>query len=93
MIHSIVTFHPFIDGNKRTALLSAFFFLLFHGYGLDIVREEVIQVLIDIAKGKLDDIETISEWLEKHSIEFDFSFRILFFFFRMFIKEKDMLSL
>lgn len=90
LIHSIVTFHPFVDGNKRTALLSSFFFLLFHGYVFNIVKEEVIQILIDIANGELDDIEKISDWLREHSKEFDFSERILMFFIRMIQREIDL---
>lgn len=90
LIHSLVVFHPFVDGNKRTALLSAFFFLLFHGYGLNIVKEEVIRILIDIADGELDDIRTISEWLKKHSKEFGFSVKMGMFLFRMIRREIDL---
>ncbi|KXA95495.1 hypothetical protein AKJ65_01625 [candidate division MSBL1 archaeon SCGC-AAA259E19] len=90
LIHSIVMFHPFIDGNKRTALISSFFFLLFHGYGLNIVKEEIIRILIDIADGEIEDIHTTAEWLRKHSKEFGLRSKALLFLYRIFNSEIDL---
>ncbi len=39
-IHSIAYHHPFLDGNKRTALLSALLFLYYNGYECDEYYEE-----------------------------------------------------
>ncbi len=39
-IYSIAYHHPFLDGNKRTALLSALTFLFFNGYEVDEIYEE-----------------------------------------------------
>nr|AGF93407.1 death-on-curing protein [uncultured organism] len=89
-IHSIITFHPFVDGNKRTALLSTFFLLLFHGYGFNISSENVIQTLLDIADGKKNDIKEIANWLKKNSKKFHLSARIILGFFRAFTSELNL---
>lgn len=49
-VHSIVYHHPFLDGNKRTALLSALIFLYYNGYTCD---EEYEEELADIVLGLL----------------------------------------
>lgn len=36
LLESIASLHPFIDGNKRTALLTAYSFLQLEGYDLDL---------------------------------------------------------
>ncbi|ERP39273.1 type II toxin-antitoxin system death-on-curing family toxin [Chitinivibrio alkaliphilus] len=48
-IQSIVYHHPFLDGNKRTALLSALTFLFFNGYTCDETYEEQLaDVVLDL---------------------------------------------
>jgi len=66
LLHSIITFHPFMDGNKRTALLATFFFLYFNGYSFTIT-EEAVQVTRQIAMGKIKEIETVALWLSKNA--------------------------
>ena len=65
LMYSIIVFHPFIDGNKRTALLATYFFLFFNGYSLNL-SEEVVQVVLKIADGKMDE-KAILEWLKKNT--------------------------
>lgn len=36
LLEAVASLHPFIDGNKRTALLTAYSFLQFEGYYLDL---------------------------------------------------------
>ena len=40
--------HPFIDGNKRTALDSALTFLAINGYSLNIIDEELKSFLLNL---------------------------------------------
>ena len=44
--------HPFIDGNKRTALASALVFLSLNGIELDDPKEELYELMMKVAKGK-----------------------------------------
>ena len=46
--------HPFVDGNKRTALSACFWFLESNGYTLGVGSEDLYQFTIDIASGHLD---------------------------------------
>jgi len=66
LLHSIITFHPFVDGNKRTALLATFFFLYFNGYSFTIT-EDAIQFTRSIALGKIKRVEVVAQWLSKNS--------------------------
>ena len=43
--------HPFVDGNKRTALASGDLFLYFNGFSLEAGQEEIIQLLTMVAAG------------------------------------------
>jgi len=50
----LVKNHPFIDGNKRTAALTAFTFLKVNGYLLEADEFLFEQVVLDVAQGKID---------------------------------------
>jgi len=50
----IILNHPFVDGNKRTGLVSAVVFLLLNGMALN-ADEESFEVLVrSVAEGKTD---------------------------------------
>ncbi len=49
--------HPFVDGNKRTALATALVFLTLNGIDLEDPKEELYQLMMDVSgkgKGKAD---------------------------------------
>lgn len=46
--------HGFADGNKRTAAGAALVFLDVNGYELDLTIDELEQMTLDVAGGKLD---------------------------------------
>lgn len=52
--------HPFIDGNKRTAFLGAKSFLNINGLDLDIENNQIIELGLSVASGKLSRDELIS---------------------------------
>jgi death on curing protein len=54
--------HPFVDGNKRTAWLAAHVFLRFNGYRLKPRRKEAVDLVLQVAEGKVRDWRTISVW-------------------------------
>ena len=44
--------HPFVDGNKRTALATALVFLFLNGIELHDTKEELYYLMMKVAKGK-----------------------------------------
>ena len=69
LIHSIVAFHPFFDGNKRTALVAADVCLRLNGYRLS-SSPEVEPFFWAIARGE-HSIENIRKWLDTHTETWD----------------------
>ncbi|GMQ81613.1 MAG: type II toxin-antitoxin system death-on-curing family toxin [Rhodothermia bacterium] len=58
--------HAFIDGNKRTALLSVRAFLFRNGYRFTPEEVETVTVIEGLADGTVDET-LLSEWIEKNS--------------------------
>ncbi len=61
----LVQNHCFLDGNKRTAMMSLIVFLKWNGYRLDATQDELFQIAIDVATSALDKDQTI-EWIRGH---------------------------
>lgn len=66
LVQSIVKNHPFIDGNKRTAFVSAMVIFKLNGYLLKIEQKEVVKFMLKVANENLS-VDEISLWLKKHS--------------------------
>ena len=64
LVHSIVSFHPFVDGNKRTALVASDVCLRLNGYRL-VPSEEVEPFFWAVARGEGSETE-IAAWLKTH---------------------------
>jgi death on curing protein len=65
LLHSIAgPFHPFIDGNKRTALVLISLFLWINGYSFTFPKDSV-EFTLSIAKGEIKSIRKISIWIKK----------------------------
>lgn len=47
--------HPFVDGNKRTALAAADLFLYFNGFNLEADEDDLIQFVLMVAAGEIDE--------------------------------------
>jgi len=58
--------HPFVDGNKRTALVVSFTFLVLHGIVITAAREERYFMFYDLAAGHVSE-EDLAIWFEKNS--------------------------
>lgn len=58
--------HVFVDGNKRTALVSTYNFLILNGYQLTASEKEAEDMMVDIAEKKISS-EDLTQWLKKHS--------------------------
>jgi death on curing protein len=64
--HSIVTTHPFVDGNKRTALVAASVLLALNGLCLAAEEEETVAVMLELAQSQFT-LEQLAEWLDRRS--------------------------
>lgn len=65
LMHAILRYHPFIDGQKRTGLSAAFIFLGVNGYYLwsrDAVDE--VHFAVQVAKGAFE-VADISTWIRQ----------------------------
>jgi death-on-curing protein len=58
--------HPFIDGNKRTALVTAFTFLEINGVEISATQEDTYLTFWLLAQRKLSE-KALVAWLDKHS--------------------------
>jgi len=64
LTHSIISGHPFVDGNKRTALVAADVCLRLNGYRL-IPSQEAEQFFWDVARGEKS-VGEITDWIQTH---------------------------
>ena len=71
LMHSIISFHPFVDGNKRTALLSTGFYLHWNGYNLTIPND-ADDFTIAVAKDERN-LNDILRWLERNTTRTPFT--------------------
>lgn len=73
ILEGMIRWHPFADGNKRTALLATLYYLKLDGYAVA-VPLSAVRYTVKIAKNEnTDDKETqkliteIAQWLNNHS--------------------------
>lgn len=61
----IIENHPFLDGNKRAAFMTAYSFLGVNGWELDAPEEEVVLQTLALAVGQLTEDE-YADWLKRY---------------------------
>jgi death-on-curing protein len=54
LMHSLIRNHPFVDGNKRTAVVASFTFYLLNGWEIRTQDSDVVALAVDVAEGQLD---------------------------------------
>jgi death-on-curing protein len=59
--------HPFVDGNKRTALLTARAFLFVNGYLLEPAEEDEVLMIVAVAAGSVAE-QPLAGWLQRNSL-------------------------
>ena len=64
LLHSLVSNHPFLDGNKRLAAISAELFLLVNGLELMASDDDLEDLVMSSARGELA-VEEIAIWLDQ----------------------------
>lgn len=62
--------HPFIDGNKRTALVASRTFLIINGFQIGASKEEKLTTFLSLASGDLTEAE-LAIWFRKHMVALD----------------------
>jgi death-on-curing protein len=60
--------HPFLDGNKRTALVCAFAFLELNGFEVKAPEPDAVLTFLALAEGKLAE-DALAAWLKQHSVK------------------------
>ena len=64
LLHSVVTNHGFVDGNKRTAWILTEMLVERSGYRLDIPDDAPVDdLVVDVASGA-QNFDTIKDWFE-----------------------------
>ena len=65
-LESIVKYHVFIDGNKRTGITVCARFLYRNGYELSATNKEVERFVLFVAAEQIE-ISAVVAWLKKHT--------------------------
>ena len=65
--YGITKNHPFIDGNKRTALLVANIFLLDHGHDIGADDADLLAVMLRVSDGAMKE-KQFAEWLRRNIV-------------------------
>ena len=60
--------HPFVDGNKRAALLATGLFLHLNGYRLTATQADTTTTMLGVATGDVTE-EAFAQWLRDHAIK------------------------
>lgn len=58
--------HPFIDGNKRTALVALEAFLALNGFSLEAGDADCVIAILRLAEGDLDE-NALADWVRRHA--------------------------
>jgi len=67
LAHALAAGHPFVDGNKRTALLAAEAMLEINGLRLCASDDEAVAAILALATGRMT-VDEFSAWLEEHAV-------------------------
>ena len=62
----IIKNHPFVDGNKRTGLISMHVFLALNGWNFDAGQIDEVQTILRLAAGDMEEDEP-ARWIEENS--------------------------
>lgn len=65
-LESIVNYHVFIDGNKRTGITACARFLYQNGHNISATNKEVEKFVLSVAAEKIE-MSIIVAWLKKHT--------------------------
>lgn len=66
LVQSLSSNHPFVDGNKRTALATLEYFLHLNGKKIKASQKEKVEFTL-WAENKKPKLEEITKWIKKHT--------------------------
>ena len=67
LMHSLAQIHPFVDGNKRTAITAASLFLNQNGRRLETTNEALEQFTLLVVNERLP-LDEIASWFQSHTV-------------------------
>ena len=62
--YGIARNHPFVDGNKRTALVAARTFLILNVVDLEATQDDKVLTFLNLAEGTISE-EQLADWIRK----------------------------
>jgi death-on-curing protein len=65
LFDSLIRDHPFLDGNKRTAITAAGLFLRLNGFSLIVTNEEMVRFSLACAQSQKT-LDEITDWFQRH---------------------------
>lgn len=65
--YTLISNHAFVDGNKRIGMYVMLTFLEVNGIRIECFDDEIIQVGLDIASGKMN-YEDLLQWVREHRV-------------------------
>jgi death-on-curing protein len=66
LMESLAQNHPFVDGNKQTAITTTAMFLQQNGYALQTTNEALAAFVMDVVE-KRPSLDTIALWLKENA--------------------------
>ena len=66
LMDSLIRNHPFVDGNKRTAITATGLFLRLNGYALQVENGEMVRFTLACAQSQAP-LKEIMDWLQRNS--------------------------
>jgi death-on-curing protein len=70
LLHSLVSNHPFVDGNKRVGAAAAELFLEVNGWSLNAEDDDLEEITLAVARGEMT-AEALAIWLRQRTIRAD----------------------
>ena len=64
LLQSFCMNHPFVDGNKRVALLVSVVFLKMNGFNIAVSNQDFVKFIIEDVISKKADIQQLAKWFE-----------------------------
>jgi len=65
LLDSLIRNHPFLDGNKRSAITTTAHFLQMNGYLLNVDGTEIVRFIMACAQSEIQ-MDQIVAWLKHH---------------------------
>ena len=62
--YGIARNNPFVDGNKRTALVAARTFLILNGVDVEATQDDKVLTFLNLAEGVISE-EELADWIQK----------------------------